>query len=353
MKYRIILAVVLFLVSCKKQEIETIPESNTPVFYMDGTWAGQHINFTAGDDGMVMNYGTETRNGVHYSFGEITNGLNSIKLGVFDGHVALETFAGNIKIGDTLYMSSKFTENLANLWKGNFANDMSISNVDWYVNGIFKGSNQVFIDEPGVYEICGNFTFSNGDSRNVCNTMYLGFQQDLNFAIRHFIADNGDVKLWLDGDLQNFDQVDWYIDDSLVACSPNFSGNIGANQREISAIVHHHNGAVLKKNIVVDGTFSGNFVEDFDINKLVVTGTNWDYGVGLEVTRNGEKFSSFEVANYKSKLVVKEMSIFETNAQGQIVVRINAEVDAKLKSLQSGNTVNMSFNSFFAIPIQN
>jgi hypothetical protein len=84
-----------------------------------------------------------------------------------------------------------------------------------------------------------------------------------------------------------------------------------------------------------------------------VTGTNWDYGVGLEVTKDGEKFSSFEVPNFQSKLIVKDMAVFETNAQGQIVMRIEAEVDAKLKSLQSGNTVSMNFTSFFAIPIQN
>ena len=353
MKYKIILVFVLFFVSCKKQKVETIPESNAPVFYMDGLLAGQPINFTAGDNGMEMKYGIELRNGVHYSFGEITNGLNSVKLGIYDGNVALNEFAGNIKIGDTLFMATKFNENLANLWKGNFANDLNISNIDWYVNGIFKGSNQVFINEPGVYEICGNFTFNNGDSKNVCNTLFLGFEQDLNFAIRHFMADNGDLKLWLDGDLQNFDQVDWYIDDSLVACSPNYSGNIGNNQKEISAIVHHHNGAVLKKNIVVDGTFSGNFVEDFDVNKLVVLGSNWDYSVGLEITKNGEKYSSFEVANYKSMLIIKDMSVYEITANGQIITKIQAKVDAKLKSMQSGNTVNLNFNTSFAIPIQN
>lgn len=350
----ILVASAVLVFSCKKQKIENLPQSNDPVFYLDGTFGNKNINYVAGDQGMIMKHGTEVRNGVDYAWGELTDGSTSVKLGIFDGHLSIENYVANIKIGDSLQMANKFTDVLANLSKGNFSNDEKISNVDWYINGLFRGSNQVNIFEPGVYDVCGNFTFSDdGSQRSICNKMFLGFEEDVTFSIKHFLSENGDVKLWVEGETQYFDSVVWQIDNEFIATGYSHSTNIGNDERTITATVYHNNGGIREKSIVIDGTFSGHFIEDFVVCEIPTSERKWDNQIGLELKIDGEKYSSFEVANYKSKVIVKDIKLHEINAQGQKVVRINVEVDAMLKSLSSGISKPMKFNAVFAYPIPN
>jgi hypothetical protein len=347
-------AFAILVFSCKKKTLETLPQSNNPVFYFDGTFGIDPLNFVAGEQSMVMKHGKENRNGVEYAYGELTNGNTFIKLGIFDGHLSIANFLNPLNSGDSLFMANKFSDVLANLSKGNFSNDGKISNVDWYVDGLFKASNQVTIDKPGVYYVCGNFTFSDdGSQKSICNKMFLGFEDDVEFSIKHFLSENGDVKLWVEGNTQYFDSVVWEIGNEVIATSFSHSTNIGNEVRSISATVYHQNGGVREKSIVIDGTFSGHFIEDFEVCKIPTLERKWDNEVGLEVSINGEVYSSFEVANYKSTVVVKEVNIHEVNALGQKVVRLKLEVDAMLKSHSSGLTKPMKFNAVFAYPLPN
>jgi hypothetical protein len=350
----ILVACSVLVFSCKKKKIETLPQSNDPIFYLDGTFGNSSVNYVAGNQAMTMKHGVEARNGVDYAYGELTDGITSIKLGIFDGHLSIDNYVGNLKIGDSLSMANKFTNILANLSKGNFSNDGNISNVDWYVNGLFRGSNQVNISQPGVYDVCGNFTFADdGSQKSICNKMFLGFEEDVIFSIKHFLSENGDVKLWVEGTTQYFDSVVWKIDNQIIASGISHSTNIGNEERTITAKVYHQNGGVREKSIVIDGTFSGHFIEDFVVCEMPNNQPKWDNKIGLEVKIDGEEYSSFEVANNKSKVVVKDIKLHEINAQGNEVIRINVEVDAMLKSLSTGLSKPMKFNAVFAYPVPN
>jgi len=349
----IIFVLTLLVFACKKKTIEPLPQSNGPVFYLNGTLGGENVNLVAGENGMVMNHGVELRNGVRYTFGELTNGNTYVKMGFFDGNLAIANELANLKVGDSLLMANKFTEDLATLFKGNFSNDANISNVDWYIDGLFKGVNQVIITQPGLYNVCGNFTFVNGVQKSICNSMYLGFEQDVNFSIKHFLSENGDVKLWVEGETQYFDSVVWQIGNESATTAGIYSTNIGNVVQSLSATVYHQNGAVRKKNIVIDGTFSGNYIEDFAVCESPTTQIKWDYSVGLETKINGEVYSSFEVANYKSHAIVKEIMLHEINAQGQKVMRFKVDVDAMLKSTTTGSVKAMNFEAVLACPVPN
>jgi hypothetical protein len=342
-----------FLVfSCKKKKIETLPVNNSPVFYMNGTFDNEEINFVAGDNGMVMNNGVETRNGVEYAFGELTDGNTEIKLGIFDGHLSMDNYLNKIKIGDSLPMASKFVNILAKLAKSNFSNSGKISNIDWYVNGIFRGSNYALISQPGVYDVCGNFTFADdGSQRTICNKMFLGFEEDVSFTLKHFLSENGDVKLWVEGETQKFQTVEWKIDNELIGTGVSHSTNIGNEERVISVKVQHENGAIREKTIVIDGTFSGHFVEDFEVCQLPNFENKWDNQIGLELKINGESYSSMEVTNNKGKVIVKDIQLHEINSKGEKIVRISIDVDAHLKSILTGQTKPIKFNGVFAYPL--
>ncbi len=352
-KLYIFLSVSLLAFACKKQLIEPLPQSNDPVFYIDGTLGSTPLKLTAGEDGMIMKQGIESRNGVEYAYGLLSNGGTWIKMGIFDGDLAMDKAWESLKVGDSVFLANKFSDNLANLSRNNFSNETNISNIDWYVDGLFKGSNQVTISEPGLYDVCGNFTFANGVQKSICNTMFLGFEQDIDFTIKHFLSENGDVKLWIDGDTQYYDSVVWQVGNEIVSTGGTYSTNIGNVVQSVSATVYHQNSAIRRKNIVIDGTFSGNFIEDFAVCEIPTTQKKWDYSAGIEANINGENYTSFDVANYKSTIIVKGVDVHDVNSQGKNILRIKVQVEAMLKSKSTGDTKAINFEGVLAYPVPN
>ncbi|MGJ8661683.1 MAG: hypothetical protein ACSHXL_06570 [Bacteroidota bacterium] len=352
-KIYLVVAVALLVFACKKKTIEPLPESNDPVFYVNGTVGNSAINLIAGENGMIMKQGVESRNGVDYAFSLLSNGNTWIKMGIFDGDLAMPKNWQDLKVGDSIPFANKFNDNLANLSKNNFSNEANISSIDWYIDGLFKGTNQVTISEPGLYNVCGNFTFTNGVQKSICNTMYLGFEQDIDFSIKHFLSENGDVKLWIDGETQYYDSVVWHIGNETVSTSGTYSTNIGNVVQSVSATIYQQNGAVRRKNIVIDGTFSGNYIEDFEVCEIPTSQKKWDYSAGIEANIDGETLTSFDLSNYKSSVLVKNVELHEVNLQGEKVIRITVAVDAMMKSKSTGTSKPLNFEGVLAYPVPN
>src|SRR5690606_14714908 len=72
--------------SCKKDVIE-IPESNTPIFRVEGTMDGESFELIAGDDNVYMHTMTFEENGVSVFSGKIGGDDLSIEIGVYDGNI--------------------------------------------------------------------------------------------------------------------------------------------------------------------------------------------------------------------------------------------------------------------------
>ncbi len=343
----LVMSVLVF--SCKKNQIEPIPENNIPVFTIDGEFGGESIHYSAGDDGIVMNGAIETRNGVNYAYGEFTNGSTKFKLGIFDGNVAIPGIQGSFAVGDTFFFAKKRTEPLAYLSAAMLTSGSKINSVDWYANSVFLGSNNVEIKEPGVYKICGEFTFDDNSTETICNTMYLGFENDVDVSVRHFLNENSILNLWLEGNVSDIDSVRWYFGDEYKWTGETCTKDFSFEPKLVTAKVFYANGAEISKTIRVDGTFNGHWIDDFSVFQLPIIESNWDYNVGLEVERNGQTFSTFNVTNYKGSFIVKKLDYYVHPMTGAPMIRIEADVDAKLKS-STGAVVTTTLNVVLGIP---
>ncbi len=344
-----ILSFAFLLVACKKKEIVVLPSSNSPVFSLQGVINGQPVAYQAGDLGMTLQTEIEMHNGVQFSYGKFSNGTTSFKLGIFDNRVTIPGVQCPLMVGDSLFFAQKQIEDLAFLSPNLLSNGLKITHIDWYANTVFLGSNNVHITEPGVYDICGIFTFENGAQKTVCNRMFLGFETDVDFTVRHFLSDYGDLKLWIEGNTQPIDSIQWLIDDELVWTGETCSQNIDLDQKMVRAKVYYSNGKIHDKTILVDGSFNGLFVEDFSAFQVPQPDVNWNKAVGLEIEMGGVMYSSFDVSNYKGSMVVKGVDNYIHPVSGAQMLRILADVDAKLKSSTTGQTMSAILRINFAI----
>ena len=78
--------IMISLASCKKDEV-VLPESNDPIFRVDGTFDGQNFSLIAGDNNAYMHTMTEIVNGVEVFSGNLSNGDFSVEMGVYNGLV--------------------------------------------------------------------------------------------------------------------------------------------------------------------------------------------------------------------------------------------------------------------------
>lgn len=352
MKTKASLLLVLLLLgsACKKKTIETLPPSNSPVFYVKGILDGNPIDYHAGVNGMAMSSGFESRNGVEYAYANFSDGLTTYKMGMFDGNTSLPNDMHDIQVGDTLFFAQKPTQILAYISVSQFSNYFMFSDVQWRINGQNIAHENVSIMEPGVYDIEGKFTFNDGIQRTISNRLYLGFKDDTPLSIHHFLSDPDQLKLWIEGNTQDVDSVQWYFDNELKSTGESCTQMITPEIKTIKAKVYYHNSAVQERLIVVDGSFGGRYVEDFSVFKAPDQNTFWDYLVGLEVEKDGDLYSTFNVSNYKGNFVVKSKSVYTHPSTGKQLTKIEADLDAKLKSMSTGKIIESKINTVFGFP---
>lgn len=337
--------------SCKKQSIDPLPSENTPVFTINGKLGDETIHYAAGDDGIVMNSGIETRNGVKYAFGEFSNGSMQFKLGAFASHVTIPNAnQGAFAIGDTFYFGQKPTESLAYLSSTLLSNSSKINHIDWYVDNVLMNNEHVNLYEPGMYDVCGVFTFDNNQTETLCNRMLIGFENDVDFSVRHFLSENSELNLWLEGNKEGIDSVQWFIDDVYQWTGQTCTKVIGQERKVVSAHVYYHNGANLKRNILVDGTFNGHFIEDFSAFVSTSNNLKWDKAVGLEINRNGKGYSTFNVSNYKGSFILNNVEYYIHPVTNEPMMRITVTIDAQLKSQSTEEVIAADLKVIFGLP---
>ncbi|MDG1347661.1 MAG: hypothetical protein P8P77_08595 [Crocinitomicaceae bacterium] len=251
---------------------------------------------------VVLTAGKELRNGVRYSYGEFSDGSTKFKLGVFAGNVAIPIQQGHVYEGQTLHFAQKPAQALAYLSLNQISNSAKVSSMQWYANGKFVGTNNAYIYEPGVYDVEGVFTFDDSSLESITNRMYLGFDNDVDFAVHHFLSDLGELKLWMDNTNNPFDSIQWPVDDQYIWTGQSCSWTIPTPEKlRVKANVFYHNGANAEKSILVDGSFQGRFIENFSVFELPLQDGSWDNTVGLEVVKDDEIYRTFDVSKLQGK----------------------------------------------------
>ncbi|MBU2020585.1 MAG: hypothetical protein KJ941_13140 [Bacteroidetes bacterium] len=352
MKTIILYFLLLFgLFSCKKDqpEVTVLPENNDPVFYVSGTIDGLPFFQQAGENNAFVTNGVMSRNGMDYTFGEFKYQNDVLRLGIFDGNEELPNLSSMIVQGDSLFLTGKIIESLASFDQDLCSNYSKITQIKWYKDGQLIGLNQFQLSDPGKYNICGEFTFVNGSTRTVCNSLLIGFYQEMQLRMNHFMLGSGKTRLWISGtDSLNVKSISWKRDGELVSNNLAPILDIPQIQSVITAEITSKNDKKYTRNIIVDGSNSGLYTEDFNlfVKPSVV---QWDYAVGIDIKKNNTWYSTFNTQNYKSKMVVDQISLYELNSKGEKVYKIEGHIDAKLSAENQGESIYLKLK--FVYPI--
>lgn len=346
--------IITVLVSCKKDpiEIQDLPESNDPVFRVTGTIDNEPVSLEAGLGGAKIEFAQQYRNNVLFSLAQMVKGTEKYRIGVFDGNTELPPLSSFLQNGDTLFLADRFSTPLAVLSRSNHSNADKITSIKWYVDGEYKATNEYNILEPGEYEVCGEYEFFNGYKETVCNTLKVGFLNKMKVEMRHFMVSPYKAQLWLSGeDTLNIANVKWYSGDTLLGEGLSTYGDVWYYSKVRAEITSVDNKKYVHE-ILVNGTNLGCYSEDFNAFVTPVTKT-WDYAVAVEIEKNGESFSTLNSDNFKSKLFVDKMEVYEVRANGDVVYKIEGRIDAKLSNANQSKSFFIHLNYVYPLLLEN
>jgi hypothetical protein len=341
----------LITAACTKVE-NALPESNDPVFRIDGTFGSDELQMVAGDDGMYMHTFTDVKNGVNVFSGELSDGNLSVKIGLYDGNVDQDKPIQLSIVQQSENWAYHSGQDLVIFSKGMFPNHSSVDEISWTVNGVFAGINTVKINEPGVYDVCAMVTFNDGTVSALCNEIIVGFSRNGNFRMRHYASQTGELNVWLDDVQGDIDEVQWKLDGEVVSTNQEFSGYVTSEQHLVTVEVCFVNGAKRVKSMIVDGMVSGHFIDDFtgfeqSIQNVVQRDFNWV----VNVKNNNEEYSSLYPDNTNSLIEIEDISYYGLNDAGNKVYKIEATVNGKLRKVGSNMDKIISINTVFGLEI--
>lgn len=354
-KILIYLSIPLFLFSCKKKEVDGLPEGNDPVFKVEGTVDGQSIALFAGEDNAYMYTFTEKVNGVNKFTGKLSDGSTEIEFGVFDGNLDSYPLISIDQIVDSIEWAIDPTHPLAKLSNFSFVNADKINSIDWYSDNVFMGTNYVEIDQPGKYNICALVTFNDGTQSQLCNEIILGYQTKANFTLRYNLFPNGDLNTWVDVESGTIADVEWTMDnEELNEDESSITTNIDNESHQVTAKVTFTNGVIRTKSFLVDGSLNGNNIQDFSLFELTAINKQSDkrdFDALLIVKKNNIEYRSDFTNNPSGSITASKIEYYGLNAQGKKVYKITGTINCQLKNMNSGAVVPVNFDATFGIEI--
>lgn len=350
---KILLWGMLLLVSASCSKVENaLPESNDPVFRLEGTFGSDELQMVAGDDGMYMHTFTEVKNGVNVFSGDLSDGSLSVEIGLYDGNIDQDKIDPLSIIQQSEKWAHSSGQDLVIFSKGMFPNHQSIDQISWTINGTFAGINTVKIKEPGVYDVCAMVTFIDGTISSLCNEIIVGFVRNANFRMRHYASQTGELNLWLDEVLGEIDEIKWHIDGELVSKKLEYSGNITSEQHLVTVEVSFLNGAKRTKSMIVDGLVNGHFIDDFTgFEQCIQNVVHRDYNWVVHVKHNSDEYCSLYADNTSSVMQIDDISYYGINSAGNKVYKITATVNGMLRKLGSNSDKAISINTVFGLEI--
>ena len=343
---------VLILSSCTKNKIE-IPESNDPIFKLEGAFGGEAISLVAGDNNAFMHTMTYMENGVNLYSGQITDGNLSVKIGVYDGFL---DFPVNEAIEEIASSTPIFAINssvaLAELSKNDFSNSSSINEIEWFINDQFAGINDVQITEPGLYNVCAVITFMDSSVDSLCNDMIVGYERTANCSIDYSVDQSGYLNAGIDNMGYGVAQIKWFQNDILISTGTNLQMNLPSVMTNIKAEVHFSNGVVRTKSILVNGAYPNHAIDDFtmfEISMPIVL--QQDFNVKVEIMDNGITYYSVLSDNTGSTINITNIEFYGKNSANQDVYKITANVSAYVKPTTGFIDTPVSFTTTFGIEV--
>lgn len=339
--------------SCKKETIEDPIPDQTPVFTANGSLNGNSFEIIAGENGAEMQTLTQIENGVKFYSGVLGDGSENIEFGIHEGNLDITNLSDPSNFSGALHFSRVPDEPLLVLSKDALPNASIIQEIKWYVNNIFTGTNYVEINLPGKYDVCAEVTFSDGMQSTLCNEMVVGYENHSNYKLRHYLNQMGVLKVWLDEASSMASSVQWFINDEPYCQSETLELPINAKPVKVTSTVTFNNGASRTRSILVDGSLSGKFIEDFSVfESELANPVFWDYSVIIRYRKNGVTYTSVSADNTNSSIIVNDIDYFGLNSAGNQVFKCSASVSCFVTDPSNGSQIPLNFNTQFGVEIK-
>lgn len=346
----------LLIVSCKKDKLVIEEQNSQPVFVVDGTFNGQVLQLKAGDNGAYMYTESHAVNGVDYFWGDITDGLTSLHLGVFNGDndIPGDPQLTNLPSSTFACVDSFSTVTLS---ATQFQNYATMSTTEWFIDGVSNGINtDLQITEPGHYEICFKATFNGGGQAEVCNDMIIGYNRNDNFYIDYTTSGGGTLfcsTSSIINDNSSISSVEWYVNDVLVSTNNSFYPSVGNTDGYIKAKVTFNSGAVREKMLYFNEAMPTKMIEDFSfMEEYSQDSYLQDYTSNLVITVNGVAHYSNIADNSSSSLVINNIEYYGLNNAGNPVYKFDVDVNAKVRKTPVSQDIPISFHAVFGIEVK-
>jgi hypothetical protein len=348
--------IIISLASCKKEEV-VLPESNDPVFRVDGSFDGQNFSLIAGDNNAYMHTMTETVNGVEVFSGNLSNGDFSVEMGVYNGLIDMPSSQVVLELVDlNPNFSMNSTQGLMFLSKNMLVSPSGqyIEQIFWYIDGVFAGVNDVVIYDPGKYEVCAEAKFADGTVQSLCNELIVGYKHNANFSIDFSIDQLGNLESSIDNMGYDINMVNWTMDSvSMTNQTDYLQQVVNSGVHYLNAQVHFTNGVVRSKTALIDGSLAARHIPDFTV--FEETAPEFiiprDFNIRLKVKSAGSLYLSEMVDNSNSSLTITGVEYYGKNSSGNDVYKIMVNVSAQLKETITLETVSINFSSSFGIEI--
>jgi hypothetical protein len=341
----------LWFSSCKKIEVEEPVQQGSPIFTVDTQLGDDKFVLSAGNDGCELNVGSEYVNGVQCFTGTLSDGESEISLAVMDGKLDLPMFEFQSGLTDNLPYLFEKDKTLAELSLDHFPNAKNIQQIKWFVDGVFYGLNDLKITEPGVYSTCALVTFLDGSYESVCNELIIGYKKSAVAILENYVDMSGYLHAWIDADLIDVASVKWSLDDVVVCNEEILLHQLSPKTHKITAEITFANGAKRKRTVLVDGACKGNFLNDFTCAESLISSSNNDFNVRIDVKWNGSVYSSKLVQNDSGKFQITDMKYYGKDAKGNKIYKIDALINCML-STKEGNQIPFSGKLSMGIPVK-
>lgn len=339
-----------FLGACKKEVIKDPVVNSSPIFTADVTLGEESFVLEAGLEDVFMETFTVEHNGVNRFSGKLGKEDIYVEMGVYQGDMDMDEPFSLKNFQGALHFVQEPTQPLVSLSKEDFPNTMSIAQIIWFVDGIQTAVNNLQINEPGKYNVCAEVHFYGGDVSTLCNELLVGYYTNANCRVRHFINTNNDLKVWIDEESSEIESINWYLDGVKYSENETLELEIDQNGHHVLAEIKFSNGSVRRKTILVDGSQSGHFIDDFSyIEEASTNNIRWDYGVLITVKKNGKVYSTLGAENTDSNIQITEIKYFGQNDQGKHVYKCEAQVNAVVKEIAGSETLPLSFTTKFGL----
>lgn len=337
--------------SCQKEQIKEPIQDQDPVFYISGTLGEENIDAHAGDGNFFMQTYTESVNGVKFFAGKLTDGNFEMELGIHDGNLDLAVSTPLVALANDINFAAQPTEAITILSKDLLPNSMLIQRIKWMINGALAGIDEVAITAPGKYNVCADVTFTDGTSSTLCNEIMIGYTKHATCQVRQFLSNNGNLQVWLEENQVPVYSVKWYLDNQFVGDQMKLYSVINNQSHTVKAEIVFENGTKRTQSIVVDGSLSGKFIDDFTVFEDNATSVSWDYKAQIEIKKDGREYTSVLAPNESSTLEITDIEYFGKNSAGKPVFKLSCNINCMMLELSTSKLVPLNCSTVFGVEI--